>query len=416
MTGTAIHPDSRTGLIHSSEEEALREALESGFSLFSAFPYTLENAFRNHLRAGSANLLRSSVYVLFAIYLLVVVPICLFSEDPALPTWQTLAMLPIGAVLAGIWLTSRFTHLDQYVETTLGISLFVCLSGTLYCSMLLGNSYFGLMASYETIYILIIAFSILRLPALVALRYATAAFCIALLVAIFQVQELGWLNMLLYFGVPLIICTINGFMLEYSERRSYLQNQLLNMESQRLAGLQHEAQRQMEKQQLNSRFLALIAGNLSTSELCSRTLKFLIDETSAVVGAAYVATGPGKMRLTSQWGGNPRLLEQRQNIVIAETLLGPAFASQRPLEIREVPEGYLPIKAGSGEYRPGVLLIVPVMHNGEAVAALELARFDSFAEDTRELMDAITLHFAYAMIAALARQRALAGQELAVAG
>ncbi|MDP2227328.1 MAG: hypothetical protein Q8J78_07605, partial [Moraxellaceae bacterium] len=199
-----------------ASESTLRRLLDQGFIALHRLPPDIETAFRQHAREHAAALLHLSIYGLIALYLLVVVPISLFSADDRLATWQLYAMLPIGVVLAGIWVTTRLPQMDRHVETTLCISLFLCLCGTIYCAMLLGDHYYGQMASYETIYILIVVFSVLRLPTRLTLRWSLAAFAQAFLVAAVQGIPPLWLNMLLYFVVPLLICTVIGFMLEYS--------------------------------------------------------------------------------------------------------------------------------------------------------------------------------------------------------
>lgn len=377
--------------------------LEGRSSVLGTFPAALEQSFRDHSRQRAAKLLRRSIYLLFGIYLLVVLPISLFSVDAALHTWQALAMIPIGLVLAGIWVTTRLPWMDEHVETTLGISLFVCLCGTIYCSMLLGDRYFGLMASYETIYILVIAFSILRLPTLLALRQSIVAFLGALAVSIWKGVEPLWLNMLLYFGVPLIICIINGFMLEYTERRNFLQHHMLNLESTRLAQLQQKAQREAEREQKNAQYLELIAGNLSTQELFNRTLRFLAQETDALVGHGYLIRNGNRLHLLSQWSGDPAMLVQKSDIRVEDTLIGPALRERRIMQIGDIPPGYLPIKVSIGEFKPEAIIIVPVYDGERPVAALELGRFSNFDSLSCELLEAVATHFAYAVVAAEAR-------------
>jgi diguanylate cyclase (GGDEF)-like protein len=207
-----------------SREQELQDLLSRGFWGLRVMPPDLEAEFRQHARMNAAQLLRRSVYGLVFIYLLVVVPISLFSDTHNLGLWQFYAMLPIGVVLTGIWIATRLPALDRHVETTLGLSLFVCLCGTIYCAMLLGNQYFGQIAAYETIYILVIVFSVLRLPTRLPLIGSWLAFFVALGVAYSQGVSPLWLNMLLYFVVPMLICVVISGMLEHSDRRDYVQS------------------------------------------------------------------------------------------------------------------------------------------------------------------------------------------------
>ena len=234
-----------------ASEHELRQRLERGFLGLYRLPPAVEVAYREHVRLRAARLLRMSVYGLAALYLLVVIPISVFSNDASLRTWQLYAMLPIGLVLAALWISTRLAFMDRHVETTLSLALFICLVGTLYCAMLLGNQYYGQIASYESIYILIVVFSVLRLPVQLPLRWSLAAFAQALLIASVQGLPPLWLNMLLYFAVPLLICTVIGYMLEHSDRRDFVQTLCLQMKQRELSLLQEVAEAANEAESLD---------------------------------------------------------------------------------------------------------------------------------------------------------------------
>lgn len=208
-----------------ADARALRVLLAgSPLALFN-LPGDLEPSFQHHLLTRAAAMLRSSVYGLIGVYLLVVVPIGLFSHDASVGAWMKYAVLPIGVVLAGIWLTTRVGRLAPYVQTTLTLSLFITLSGTLYCAMRLSGQYYGQVAAYESIFILFIAFSILHMPGVAMLRGALAAFVFALLASVWQGVDPRWLDIMLYFFVPLLLCAANGYMIEYTARREFVQTQ-----------------------------------------------------------------------------------------------------------------------------------------------------------------------------------------------
>jgi diguanylate cyclase (GGDEF)-like protein len=224
------------GMIDCNVQE-LRKILSGGPAALLRLPATLEVGFRRHFRIGAAKLLRKSVFGLMALYLLVVLPVGIFTDSSEAGTlWFYYAVVPIGVVLAAILLVTRIAWMDRYVEVTLGISVFVCLSGTIFASMLLGNSFLGQVAALETIYVLFIAFSVLRLSTLLALRGAVSAFLLATAIALFMDIAFSWLLALLYFFVPLLICAINGCMLEYAARRDYIQMLCSRQEQELLLG------------------------------------------------------------------------------------------------------------------------------------------------------------------------------------
>lgn len=389
------------------EEQQLRDALQQGFFALLRLPAHVEQDFRQHSRRRAAELLHQSIYGLVVLYLLVVVPIFLFNDDATTPLWIGFGMLPIGAVLTGMWITTRLPQLDAVVEATLSISLFFCLLGTLYCSMLLEGKYFGQMAAYETIYILIVAFSILQLPAHLALGSSLAAFALALLLALGWGLRPYWLDLMLYFGIPLLICTVNGYALEFSERRNFVQNLILERESRHLATLREQAEREARRQQRHTDYLALISGNLSREELFTRTLRFLVEHTGAQVAVAYHLNGQRLQRISS-WAGEADALGGRQEVALQDTLMGPALQSRRIMRLENLRQDYLPVQLGMGLLPSTSLLIVPVFQADNALAVLELGKINTFSDDDCAEAEAIITHLAYAVLAANARAGSLA--------
>lgn len=231
------------GNVTPPEKEALNVLLQDNFYRILNLPAPLEQDFRHHYRRRAADFLRHSVFGLIAIYMLVVWPIWLFSHAGAMPTWKAFAMLPIGVVLVALWLSTKLPFMDKHVNLTLSFSLTFCLFGTMYCAMLLGNQYLGQMAAYETIYILFIGFAILRLPTRLALFCSALAFLLGLSLVLLEGIEPSWSSVLLFVGVPLIICTVGGYLLEHAERRNFVQSRLLQLQAEQLEGLNHLARR-----------------------------------------------------------------------------------------------------------------------------------------------------------------------------
>jgi hypothetical protein len=273
--------------------------------------------------------------------------------------------------------------------------------------MLLEGKYFGQMAAYETIYILIVAFSILQLPAHLAFGSSLAAFVLALLLALGWGLRPYWLDVMLYFGIPLAICTVNGYVLEFSERRNFVQNLILERESRHLAVLREQAERETRKQQRHTDYLALISGNLSLEELFTRTLRFLVDHTGAQVAAAYHLNGERLQRVSS-WAGDADALGGRQDVALQDTLMGPALQSRRIMRLENLRQDYLPVRLGMGLLPSTSLLIVPVFQGSKALAVIELGKISAFSDDDSAEAEAIITHLAYAVLAANAREHDMA--------
>ncbi|MCD6060431.1 MAG: hypothetical protein K0S16_742 [Moraxellaceae bacterium] len=386
-----------------SEEDALKAALAGGFRGLWQLPADHEAAFQRHRRQSASLLLRKAIYGLIALYLLVVVPIFLFSNDPAMPLWEMYAMAPIGVVLAGLWIATRLPALEEHIETVIALALFTCLLGTISCSMRLDGQYFGQMAAYETIYILVVAFTILQLAPRVAVPSALAAFTLALLSSWGSALSPSWLEMLLYFVVPLLICTVTGLILDTSERRNFLQQRLLNHESQRMAEMHAEAERNMRAQQLTADYLTLISGNLTLKELFARTLRFLVEHTGAQVAVAYHLSARGKLRRVATWAVDASRLGEGRELEPEATLMGPALASGETLHLQNLRADYLPVDLGMGSLPCAALLVIPVVQAGRPLAVIELGRITPFGPAERARAEAVRTHLAYAVLAANAR-------------
>jgi diguanylate cyclase (GGDEF)-like protein len=221
-----------------NEKDTLYALLNNGLLRVLRLPAPLEQAFRQHYRKHSATLMRNAIVGLVALYFLVVWPISLFSSAPLMPIWQAYAVVPIGVVLVVIWTATRMPFMQQHVEVMLAGSLFVCLCGTIYCSMLLNNQYLGQVAAYETIYVMMVGSAILRMPSRVAIIAMLAALAVTIPVLSSNTEGSGfWPNVFLYVGVPLLICAVGGYFMEYAERRSFLQERLLEIQDHQLDGL-----------------------------------------------------------------------------------------------------------------------------------------------------------------------------------
>ncbi len=209
----------------SSEDLTSVKTLQSSKNIFRLLrlPKSLEQAFRVHYRSESTTIVRYSVYGLISLYLLVVLPVGLLIHDPMRNVWLDTAVYPIGIALIIIWLCTKIPQLSNFTELSLRFGVFLSLAGTIYGFLILGNTLLGLVAGCETIYVLMVAFSLLMLRILAALASAIAAFLIALIAANLANIETIWINTFLYFWVPLLISAVTGYLLEHAARREFIQ-------------------------------------------------------------------------------------------------------------------------------------------------------------------------------------------------
>lgn len=384
-----------------AEESVIRGLLESGFRNLR-FPPQLETLFRRNASERAARLLRASVFGLIAIYLMVVVPISLFSTEQGLRFWQASVLVPIGVVLTIILLATRLRSLDRYVESLLVFSLIVSMGGSLFCSMTLGDTLLGHITAFQTIYILVIAFSILRIPTVMACMTAVAAFVFALIAVQFQQVEIPWLMLLLSWLVPLLLCAVTGYLLEHGDRQAFLQNRLITLEAGRLEDMRQEAEQNLARQQRHAAFLQLIAGNPDHTTLFNRVVGFLVEQTGSFIAAGYLVE-PSVLRCICTWGGDPARHGIAETLEPEEGLIGAALVQKRVCTLSDLPSEYLPIISASGQGAASAVMIVPVVHDGEPVAVLELGRFEPYTEEHRQLAESICTSFAFAIFAARSR-------------
>ena len=399
------------------DEQALRQALQ-GPLLTRRLPGRLEDDFRRHARERAAGLLRLSVYGLILVYAVVSGAAALFTNEPGLKTWLLVAVLPVGVVLAMIWLATLLDDMERVVEPLLIGGVFVSILGCGAAALMLGEDLFAQIAAYETIYVLIIAFSILRLPLIKVSVASLGAFLIAAAIMLGTGQPVLWLDSLLYFFVPWSLCVVVGGMLEHSERRDYLQNELLALESLRLRDLIQQSEQELARRAMQADYLQLIAGKPSLHVLFQRTLGFLVERTGAQVGMAYLHTDDGMLQPMAAWGaskvisvGNtaadggtaPALLNPE------DTLLGPVMTERSLRQMTGLPQSYLAIRTGSETVTPGAIIMAPVCQGDDVVAVIELGKLASFSRAHEDTVAAIATHFAYAVQAGARRGGAVEG-------
>ena len=196
--------------------------LHSGLPSLFRLPGHVEAAFRRNICLLANGFLRSSIYGLIVLYLLVVSPVMLFSDEIEKTVWFGWAVLPIGIVLAGLWIFTQLHHQELYVEHVLGVSVWICLSGTLYGALRLGDSFLGYVAGFESVYIVIIAFSVLRIRLVVAFIACACSLAMALALANMTSVIVDWVSVNLFFTAPLLVGLVNGYIQESTGRHDFL--------------------------------------------------------------------------------------------------------------------------------------------------------------------------------------------------
>jgi GAF domain-containing protein len=358
------------------------------------------HAYRVFAQNRAAQLLHKSVYGLIAIYLIVVVPISLFSTDSALSFWQACVVAPIGTVLTLMLIFTRLPQLEQWVEPMLAMSLTICLIGTLFCNMNLAYGPFAQITSYQAIYILIIGFSILRIPTRLALYSTLTAVVIAAVASVINGATLNALDLILAYFVPLVLCAISGLMLERGDHDSFYKQHQLNIEAQRIESMHEKAERALHEQQRHARFLELLAGNLDHKTLFTRILNFVVDETKSLVGVGCIVTPDAQLHPVAGWGISLNEQQKMGSSTLDGGLATQAMTDGRILHVEEIPPNYLPIKTGTEQFQPKAVLIIPVQQAGVTIAILEIGRLTPYSNTELQFIQSLCQPSALAIVAA----------------
>jgi putative methionine-R-sulfoxide reductase with GAF domain len=131
---------------------------------------------------------------------------------------------------------------------------------------------------------------------------------------------------------------------------------------------------------------ALLRGDQSLQEMANKTLSFLVKYVGASVGVFYSSTeseGALEVIATHAVMGESRL---NRRIAAGEGLAGQVAISRTTIRLFPVPPEYLPIGSALGESTPLEIIVLPVLHNENLAAVIELGSFTHFSTDHTEFL------------------------------
>lgn len=384
------------------QEGILRNALST---FLVQFDRDLERRYGAHAHQRARDLINRSVYLLMGLYLLVVLPVIVLVKTTEMAAWRSYGVYPIAAALIGLWCCTRLSWLRPHAIGIMYLALGLSLSGTVLGSIRFNGSFPGQISSFETIYLLIIGFSILRLPPRQTLVACTISAVVAFAISLLMGLALPLLLVSLSFGIPLIICTLNGYILDISARRNFANNLLLAHESEQLKHWREQAEKDTHRQQQLNTFMEQIAGNLTPAQLLERVLGYLVQQVNAQVGAAYTLEENTLVRQAG-WALNDAA-QTRSTLPAGEGLLGAALNQRLLMQQHHVPENYLDLETGQGKRPPGAVLLWPLIQGDHPLGIIEIANTQGFDQEQQTLISELHRPLAFALQSAQRRQQFL---------
>ncbi|MBQ24498.1 GAF domain-containing protein [Alcanivorax sp.] len=384
------------------QEGILRNALNT---FLVQFDRAQERRYAEHAHQRARDLINRSVYLLMGLYLLVVLPVIMLVKTPEMAAWRSYGVYPIAVALIGLWCCTRLSWLRPHAIGVMYLALGLSLSGTVLGAIRFNGSFPGQISSFETIYLLIIGFSILRLPPRQTLITCTMAAVVAFAISLLMRLDLPLLLVSLSFGIPLIICTLNGYILDISARRNFANNLLLAHESEQLKHWREQAEKDTRRQQQLNTFMEQIAGNLTPTQLLERVLGYLVQQVNAQVGAAYTLEKDTLVRQAG-WALNGAA-QTRDTLPAGEGLLGAALNQRLLMQQHQVPQDYLDLETGQGKRPPGTVLLWPLVQGDHPLGIIEIANTQGFDQEQQTLISELHRPLAFALQSAQRRQQFL---------
>jgi CHASE3 domain sensor protein len=116
-------------------------------------------------------------------------------------------------------------------------------------------------------------------------------------------------------------------------------------------------------------------------ELTWQILTFFVKYSGSQQGGFFVvreADGVKHIELAACYAFERKKFMEKK-LEIGEGLIGEVYLSGETLMIKEIPQNYLTITSGLGDATPNCMVIVPLKHNGQVEAIVELASFYEYA-------------------------------------
>ncbi|WP_297389005.1 histidine kinase dimerization/phospho-acceptor domain-containing protein, partial [Acidiferrobacter sp.] len=160
--------------------------------------------------------------------------------------------------------------------------------------------------------------------------------------------------------------------------------------NQMIKNLKETTEKNMEQDWLKTnlaRFSAMMQGQKNLSAVSRLIMSELTPLVSAQHGAFYtVNIEENRLDLIASYAYN-KSATVPTSFEFGEGIVGQCALDKKPISLGAVPDGYIRIASGLGYAGPASILALPVLFEGDVLAVIELASFQSFNSIHRVFLD-----------------------------
>ncbi|TAN42537.1 MAG: response regulator [Nitrospirae bacterium] len=150
---------------------------------------------------------------------------------------------------------------------------------------------------------------------------------------------------------------------------------------------------------------SLMRGEQKTSEVAEKVLTFLSGYLKAGAGAFYMYDDKGQTLVLTATYAFTRRKNLSDRFRLGEGLIGQAALEKKMICLSNVPPDYLRIGSALGEAVPQNIVALPLLHNDQLVAAMELGAFKAFDDKELDFLNQAMEGIAIGLGVAYSRQR-----------
>ena len=245
----------QTGKAYEKAEVLVKGLLEHGFWL--SFPEPLETDFiRDHTEEAFETQKKTALGLLvFAVLVGVIQGVIIWRKTPSgmlvhdLTIW-TLGFWVVMGSLSLSMLTTRLAVLKPWYVPSRALTCFAAVGIVQVCSWSLSYGYFARLSGYLVLLVILAVFSFSRMRMLPAVTVVLVGTLAALAASLILRINPDWLNFFQYMGLSLAYGVFMSSVLEYRDRRIFLQARLIDLEKQALERLSYEQDQRARRDRL----------------------------------------------------------------------------------------------------------------------------------------------------------------------